>query len=47
MSPLFDNFLVIVCPMEYDCVIECDFKTELVCWLRSKIPSLGVNFNAE
>lgn len=47
LSPLYDNFIIIHCPMEYDAVIECDFKTELICWLRHKIPSLTVNYAQE
>lgn len=38
MSPFYDDFVVVHChsnPEDYDVVIECDFKTELVAWLNS------------
>lgn len=37
MSPLYDDFIVLHCPgpEDYDIVIECDFKTELLAWLNA------------
>eukprot|EP01104_Vermistella_antarctica_P012194 TRINITY_DN3483_c1_g1_i1.p1 TRINITY_DN3483_c1_g1~~TRINITY_DN3483_c1_g1_i1.p1 ORF type:complete len:1243 (+),score=432.95 TRINITY_DN3483_c1_g1_i1:355-4083(+) len=39
LSPYGDNYVVVQCPnsqAEWDVVIECDFKTELVGWLSAK-----------
>jgi len=46
LSPLYDNYLIIHCPQDADLVLELDYKTELVAWLRSKKP-VNVRFGAE
>ena len=37
LSPFRDNFVVLKCPMEFfDVVLELEFKTELLAWLKDK-----------
>ena len=39
LSPLYDDFIIIHCrsnpETDYDVVIECEFKTELLAWINS------------
>jgi myosin-1 len=44
MSPYADNFIVFLNPVEmWDCILECDFKTELLAWICYRNPNVANN----